>query len=619
MTNEQFDRLVHRLEPLACRMPRLYCAGVISLAVLGNLYLAVVLLLLFASVLALTFSVIKLKALAIKLLIPLACFTWLIVKALWVRISPPSGIAVVPDQAPRLFELIENVRGQLASPRFHVVLISDEFNACVCQVPRLGILGWPRNYLVLGLPLMKTLSVDQFTVVLAHEFGHLANNHGRSSRWVYSQRCRWQQLSEAFEAEGKGGRFLFVPLLKWFAPLFSACSFPLARAKEYEADAQSARLTSFHTAAQALASIKVTGAFIHERFWPAIYDEADSRLAPERLPYAALAGALKGGITSQDADRWLERELKRETDTTDSHPALRDRLAALHDAPCFAQPSGASADSLLGDQLESITAQLDRAWWEDVKESWARRYKKVETGRAELADLEARVDKDEALTPEEALRRAYLTEDVAHKPAEALALFRASYACSPENARACFALGSRLLARDEAEGAPLLERAMALDDEATAACCELLRDYHWRGERKKDAHQWHERLTQRQTLDANEQHARSQVTLEDTFEPHGLSEETIALLRQQLTTDTHLRRAYLVRKKISRHPERPCWVFGFVATPPFHLFSVARVTKAVQDLQASVSLPEGTVLVNVENANTPFEAKLKRVASSQVL
>jgi len=54
----------------------------------------------------------------------------------------------------------------------------------VVQSPREGIVGWPRNYLLIGLPLMKTLSVDQFEAVLAHELGHVARGHGKVSNWI---------------------------------------------------------------------------------------------------------------------------------------------------------------------------------------------------------------------------------------------------------------------------------------------------------------------------------------------------------------------------------------------------------------------------------------------------
>lgn len=45
--------------------------------------------------------------------------------------------------------------------------------------------GMMKNYLIIGLPLMQSLSTEQLTSVLAHEFGHLSKNHARAANWIY--------------------------------------------------------------------------------------------------------------------------------------------------------------------------------------------------------------------------------------------------------------------------------------------------------------------------------------------------------------------------------------------------------------------------------------------------
>jgi hypothetical protein len=50
------------------------------------------------------------------------------------------------------------MRRQMKGPRFHRVLVVDEVNAAVVQRPAFGLVGWPRNHLLLGLPLLEALS-----------------------------------------------------------------------------------------------------------------------------------------------------------------------------------------------------------------------------------------------------------------------------------------------------------------------------------------------------------------------------------------------------------------------------------------------------------------------------
>jgi Zn-dependent protease with chaperone function len=57
-------------------------------------------------------------------------------------------------------------------------------NASVVQIPRLGVFGWSRNYLTVGVPLLDAVTPEQFEAVLAHELGHLARAHGRFRTWI---------------------------------------------------------------------------------------------------------------------------------------------------------------------------------------------------------------------------------------------------------------------------------------------------------------------------------------------------------------------------------------------------------------------------------------------------
>ena len=154
MTNAQFQALVQALEGEARRNPRAYQGRVLLLALLGNAYLAAIVALVGVLLLALLASILWLKALGVKLAIVVGAFLWLVAKALWLRVAPPQGTRVTARDAPQLFAMIEALRREVRAPRFHHVLVTDEFNAGEVQAPRLGILGWPRNYLLIGLPLM---------------------------------------------------------------------------------------------------------------------------------------------------------------------------------------------------------------------------------------------------------------------------------------------------------------------------------------------------------------------------------------------------------------------------------------------------------------------------------
>lgn len=202
---EQFDALVQKTEKYVRREPAQYRLRVGLLAVLGYAYIFSVLALLSGMVWALrqamvsrggTYAVDQVNVIA-------SLFGLGIIRLFWVSFPRPKGLELNSKQVPKLFALVDELRVALNTPKFDHILLTDEQNAGVLQIPRLGFLGWQRNYLLLGLPLMQSLSPQQFRAVVAHELGHLSGNHSRFAGWIYRVRKIWFHLAKA------GNSFLF--------------------------------------------------------------------------------------------------------------------------------------------------------------------------------------------------------------------------------------------------------------------------------------------------------------------------------------------------------------------------------------------------------------------------
>jgi Zn-dependent protease with chaperone function len=620
MTGEQFAALVRRLEGQAKADPAGYQTRVVLLAALGSAYVVAILALVIAIFLALIASVLVLKSLGVQLVIAFGFFLWMILKALWVQMEAPTGEEIRAGDAPELFALIERMRRELGAPAFHHVLITDDFNAAVVQAPRLGLLGGSRNYLILGLPLMQALTVEQFSAVLAHELGHLARGHGRVSNWIYRQRLRWSRLLEVLEANESRGSFLFKPFLGWFAPYFSAYSFPMARANEYEADATSVRLSSPEAAAEALTGVSVIGSYLAERYWPQIHRQADELPHPSFAPYGEIGPSVAAHLDAESAQTWLGRALAEQPSLADTHPTLSERLAAIGQPPRLSPPGpGQAAGQLLGPALPGLTERFDRRWQEQIAPSWRDRYQRVQEGRQALAALAARVERGEDLPLRDAFERARLTDSIGGDPDGALAQLRALRERAPDDAVLLFTLGAQLLSRNDPEGVALVERAMQLDEDAIAPGAEQLRDYHWRGGRREEAHDWHARMQERaQLLDAAARE-RGRIALSDALEPHGLSDAAIEDLRAQLRAIPGLRRAYLVRKRVQHQPHRPCYVLGFGVTGPLQIHSEPRARAALQQIQERLRFPGEALILSVEGKNYRFGWRLWRMRGARIL
>src|SRR5687768_12072859 len=325
---EENNLAIRSLESFAEAKPGLYRLRVGLLAALGYVYLLLVVLILLAIVAA-TLLYVRLNWIAIKVLwIPLALVA-LVLRSLWITIPEPDGMKLQREQAPALFDLIREVTTALNGPKIHHVMLSEDFNAAIVQIPQFGMFGWLRNYLVVGLPLMRALSPEEFRSVLAHEFGHLSGKHGSFAGWIYRVRQTWIQILTRVHEERSYASFMFEPFLKWYAPYLNAYSFVLARAQEREADTYSVDLAGKNVAALALTRLTTKQRALSDDFWPTFFSGAKEKSLAPRDTFTQMLTGVEQSIGHAKAQKWFLEALRVPTGYEDTHPALSDRLAAI--------------------------------------------------------------------------------------------------------------------------------------------------------------------------------------------------------------------------------------------------------------------------------------------------
>src|SRR5438046_2536125 len=96
----------------------------------------------------------------------------------WPRPFEPPGPLLNPAGQPRLFAELQSVAHAVGEAMPAEVYVSPEMNAGVLQRGR-------RRVMVLGLPLMQALTVNEMRAVLAHEFGHYHGGDTSLGPWTY--------------------------------------------------------------------------------------------------------------------------------------------------------------------------------------------------------------------------------------------------------------------------------------------------------------------------------------------------------------------------------------------------------------------------------------------------
>ncbi len=563
MDHAHFRRLVADYEHASRHEPRRFALVTAAFAAFGY---AAILGTLALAAFALQWGVARLISGRVNLgllflVVGCASLLWSLLRALWSRQRTPEGIVVTHKEAPRLFELIEKVRRKCGAPRLDVVLLDGDLNAAIVQQPRLGLLGWHRNHLILGLPTLMALDVKQLAAVIAHEFGHLQGAHGKLGAWVYRTRRSWWLLAESRDRARLGAWWADAALglfFRHFFPRFNARAFVLSRQQEYEADRVAHHVAGAQASAASLISMSVQARFLSERFWPDVYAAAAQSATPQVEPYRLMHKRLRGALKHDDAPLWLRDALKSLPDVADTHPSLRERLdfAKQQAQPPVAVPLCA-AEALLRDAYPSWLRRLDERWKSDVAERWSELHRHHQAQRQLVQELEAERGQNK-LGADDHLLWARATRQLNGPKAEELVL-RRMLEDHPGHAQARFELGITLIddsdATAQAEGAALL-RALAEAPGHALAAASARRYERWleAQERFVELKPWRERLRKLEAQAEAAWEALHDFDDNPHFDAPAFSKRVLNPVIDMLRRESAVGRAFLVEKPARAAP-----------------------------------------------------------------
>ena len=560
MTEDDWGALVQRLEVKALDNPKAYGRRVVLLGALGYVVIGLALAVLVGLALLGVWFVVTGHPLAIKLIWPLAAIGYVLIRALSVRIEPPGGLPVSRAEAPALFEMIDDIVERVQGPRIHHVLLNGEINAFVSQIPRrFGILGWT-NYMVLGVPYMQALDADEFRAVVAHEVGHLSRTHGRAGTWIYRIQATWYQLMVALDQRRSWLGGPFRRFFEWYAPYFSAYSFPLRRRHEYEADEAAADAAGARPAATALFHAVLASSYLERKYWPKVFEQVKDLPQPPKHAFAGLGAALEGASGDAGALALLRAHLDSPPAPHDTHPTIRQRVEHLgldvdeltrETASNGHSTRPSAANVYLGTAEPKILAALDDGWRQGVASAWSEQHRQAVEAKKRLEELDGK--ETEGLSRDEQIERAHLVTSF-RSDEEAIVLLRGLVE-EEDDAYLRYLLGRTLLGTGDDRGLAELDRAMSLDPQAVPDSVQVAWEFLSDRGRSAEADAYRERADVVMAELEAALAERSSVEPERPLAPPRLAPKAVERLRASLVFVPELRRAYLVRKPMQHLDE----------------------------------------------------------------
>jgi Zn-dependent protease with chaperone function len=632
MTREQFDDLVKSVESGIGQRPAALRRRVFSMAVLGYLMLAG----LFSAVLVIGGGFVAVSFWADlqgKIICGFAGALVLIggstavLKAILVQLPPPKGIPLNETEAPALFALLRELSRLIQAPVVDHVLLIPQHNAAIVQVPRLGVLGWSRNYLLIGLPLLEGHSTAELRAILAHELAHLSRQHGRFSHWIYRLRRSWEtlfaQLQNPRVRREASLRPLIAKCLGAFWPRFNAHAFVFSRANEFEADALAARLAGRDHLRDSFLRMAIQSRILDEQFWPAVWDNANEQAQPPPGTFLKLRAAIRAEIGVADSACWIGEALRLPTTNADTHPCLAERLRALGVDPQSTREARlpriepSAADALLGAELPNLRNCLDQFWQKEVQENWKARHAKAAALNERLVALDQAVPLDSSDTDALWDRAHALMDLKGDKDAEPL--LREILVRQPKHVAANFHLGRILLDRGAEEGCQYVEKSVVEEPTLEPQACVVLREHFRRSGRPDQVRKTEARLDRYEAQLAQSRAERCEVTPSDTLIPHELSESELGAVRIGLAQEPELAEAWLARKQLRFFPQQKLFVLCAARKRPWYSFSeTAADRKLIMRLSNQVQLPGRTLVFTPNGDYRALARKVRQVPDSAV-
>ena len=563
---EQLERLIAGAELEAHQNPRLYNVKVVLLALLGYAVIFGILLTLitllggigWAAVSSTTLILLLVKK---KIIFVILATIYVLIRAVWIRFASPTGYEIIAKDFPELFKELKSLTRILCTPKIHKVIITPEYNAAILQTPRLGIFGWYKNTLFLGLELLMSMTPQQARSVIAHELGHLSGKHGRFSAWIYRVRLSWQRIMVSLEQQQHFGANLLRYFFDWYSPTFSAYSFALARANEYSADATAARITSNEDMAQALVNSYIVHELLTRHYWQPFFKHATESAQPATSPYSELRAFLKHHrFEENDLTEQLNKAMKIRTGHYDTHPALKDRLNALQCKPTPPEPVQQSAARLwFGQQLPRIIKDFDTEWLRTNLSKWQQCYHHAKTGRNKLADLNAKPLQN--LSADDLWQLAVLTEEFC-PDTDCLPLYEHYGKKQPHDGEADFVIGRLLLERDNEVGVERMKLAMDKQPSLKLTAYEWLIYFYRRRDDYNATKFWQQQADRQIDINHAADKEREVISANDSFIKPDRLLEINELFTNRIVNIKGVKHAWLVEKRMRYYPESKTFVLA---------------------------------------------------------
>jgi len=552
----KYRSFVDTLEAAAMKNPKAYGTRLFFIGLVGYAYIGFLLALSLSLIIFVVYAIQSHHSGGLfKIGLFGAYLAYIVIRSLFVRIGDDDdGTEISRGECPVIFADINKIAADLDTKTVDRVIIDLDVNASASELPRLGIFGWYRRTMRIGLPLLIGLSSEELRGIMAHEMGHFSGKHGRASVKIYRLMTTWYRLWYAVaHNNGWATRMLILPFAKWYSEYLGAHYSVFSRKNEVEADRYAIQIAG---QAMALGLLKLSVlSKKHRLFFEDVVKQVKESTEPPAHMVDRMSAGLSAPLEPSRALSAVSSALSAKADADDSHPSITDRLllagvevdAETMASDMNAPPSEPAYQHYLGASAPAIFIRLEEEWAKSMSEWWI-------TQREQLAQARLKLDELRKLpkgTAEQYLEEAYYAE-IAEGERAALEIRRQAYELWPADGEAAAAYGFALLKLHDRAGVEITRKAAELDPQFASEALKRLTSFYQEIDDQQSLKEFEEKYERAAVADGLAEEEIHTLRKGDIFVPHRLTESQVANVKKSLENQGGIKRLYIVRKVLHK-------------------------------------------------------------------
>lgn len=286
-----------------------------------------------------------------------------------IRFPNIKELALQADKLPQLFALISNKK-RWSWPQIKKVVLTDRYELEIRKTPIMGIPFWSYDTLIIGFPLMQSLSSSQFQCLLHRKLLQYCKGRNILSNWLHNLIFIWSLYFQAFSNRNLLGDQAIAWFFRYYATLYQRFAVYTAQMDGLAADRLTLADINDSDLFKSIEAQLVTQHFVQTRYLPMLSNMANSGgVALQQItPFAKLPVAMRKSLSEKNIKLWLEKQLDAGDAQIESNKTteatLQQRMANIGHSrirpAALAHPS--AAEIYFGRHYKNVVSLMDKSW-----------------------------------------------------------------------------------------------------------------------------------------------------------------------------------------------------------------------------------------------------------------